>query len=87
MASGSGGRVSRQLLRKTDNVDEFPIEALQAVAQIRVALNEIEREAIARARSKGATWETIAEALGVTRQAVYQRSHRADGRKPSLDGR
>ena len=51
----------------------FPLAALEAVACIRRYLDEVERRAVETARARGATWEDIAEALGVSRQAVYQR--------------
>ena len=48
------------------------------MVHIRACLNEIEAGAVDSAREKGATWDDLARAMGVTRQAVYQkyRNHR-----------
>ena len=65
---------------------EIPLGALRATAQLREMLAEWESSAIASAREKGATWRDIADALGVTRQALQQRVSRRQGAAPS-DGR
>jgi len=49
---------------------------LRAVIETRRRLDEVERESIRLARQAGATWEEIANALGVSRQAIYQRHRR-----------
>ncbi len=60
-------------MRHVENYPEFPLSALEAVVRIRRCLDEVEDRAIETARERGATWEDIATALGVTRQAVYQK--------------
>ena len=60
----------RALLRKLENVDAFPLIALQALPELRADLDEVEAEAILRARDLGASLEDIAEALQITRQGV-----------------
>jgi hypothetical protein len=65
--------LNRALIRRIDSHDAFPITALEAVVQARRCLDEIERSAVTSARERGATWEDIAQALGVTRQAIYQK--------------
>jgi hypothetical protein len=72
--------ISRSLLRRLQSHADFPLEALGAVVQIRRELETVERDAVATAREKGATWDDIAAAIGVTRQAAYQkhRNHRGD---------
>ena len=60
----------RRLLDHTKNM-EFPLRALEAVRELRKYLATIEREALPAARERGASVHDIAEALGVTRQAVY----------------
>lgn len=70
------GRVPRPLLQRMDQFREFPLGALEGVVRLREYLETVEERAVRRARELGATWETIADALGVTRQAVYQKHHR-----------
>ncbi len=67
-----------RLLRKASNLD-LPVLALSAIVELRRALDHLETEAISSARSKGASWEDIAAALGVTRQALQQRVKHANG--------
>ena len=75
-------------IRKTEDYDKFPVAALQALAQIRHRLDEIEPKAIEKAREQGFTWEDLAEVMGVSRQAVYQkyRHHLARSRRTGRDG-
>ncbi|MFL5768134.1 MAG: STAS domain-containing protein [Actinomycetota bacterium] len=63
----------RTLIRKLDRYREFPLESLEAVAQVRKVLGEIEFRAIVEARERGATWDDIAEALSISRQSVLYR--------------
>jgi hypothetical protein len=77
---------SRALLRRLESYESFPLEALESVIHLRRALDTIETRAVEIARERGATWDDIAEAAGVTRQAMYQKhrngrrnSHSADG--------
>jgi hypothetical protein len=72
--------ISRTLLRRLENYPDFPLNALVTVVELRACLDEIERRAIGAARERGATWEDIADAIGVSRQAIYQkyRNHRDD---------
>lgn len=80
---GERGALSARVVRKALNTD-LPFAALPAIAELRADLDEVEERAIATARAHGASWSDIAEALGVTRQALQQRvSRRALGkRKP-----
>lgn len=73
MVAETPERITRNLVRKTEMHEEFPLAALEAVACVRRYLDEVERRAVTAARARGGTWEDIAEALGVSRQAVYQR--------------
>ncbi|HWM34038.1 MAG TPA: hypothetical protein VNR36_07345 [Pseudolysinimonas sp.] len=52
---------------------EDPIEALRAVARLRTELDRIETVAVRRARNADASWQLIALALGVSRQAVHKK--------------
>jgi DNA invertase Pin-like site-specific DNA recombinase len=50
-----------------------PIEALNAIAQLRKELDRVEAVAARRARNTGASWQLIALALGISRQAVHKK--------------
>lgn len=69
-------RLDLALVRRANRHREFPLDALRAVIETRRRLDEVERESIRLARQAGATWEEIANALGVSRQAIYQRHRR-----------
>jgi hypothetical protein len=65
--------LSRSMLRKAECWEEFPLVALTAQRGMRECLAELEAKAVKSARDKGAPWTDIADALGVSRQAVQQR--------------
>lgn len=69
---------AQQLMRRALN-KELPFSALPAIAELRELLVKLEAEIVVHARKKGATWDEIAEALGITRQALYQRMRKHDG--------
>jgi DNA invertase Pin-like site-specific DNA recombinase len=50
-----------------------PIEALRAIARLRRELDRVEAAAARRARNANASWQLIALALGVSRQAVHKK--------------
>jgi DNA invertase Pin-like site-specific DNA recombinase len=54
-----------------------PIEALNAIAQLRKELDRVEAVAARRARNTGASWQLIALALGISRQAVHKKYGRS----------
>jgi hypothetical protein len=68
---GCDGKLPRSVTRRLEHHGEFPLSALEAVTEARRKLDEIECEALESARQRGATLEEIAEALGVSRQAVH----------------
>ena len=53
-----------------------PAKALAAVVALRRLAEQLERAAVARAIEQGWTWAQVAEALGVTRQAVHKKHAR-----------
>jgi DNA invertase Pin-like site-specific DNA recombinase len=50
-----------------------PIQALRAIAKLHKELDRAEAVAVRRARNANASWQLIALALGVSRQAVHKR--------------
>jgi hypothetical protein len=54
-------------------VPEDPADALAAVGALRRLADRVEDTAVERALRDGWTWAQVAEALGVTRQAVHKK--------------
>jgi hypothetical protein len=50
-----------------------PAVGLRAVASLRVLLESLERLQVQSARDQGWSWQQIADALGVSRQAVHKK--------------
>ncbi|MGW4467568.1 hypothetical protein [Micromonospora sp. NBC_01796] len=54
-----------------------PATGLRAVAALRKLVEQLETLQVRNARTHGWAWQAIADALGVTRQAVHQKhAHR-----------
>jgi hypothetical protein len=68
----TGERHPGDLLRRAMSTDD-PDDALRAITSLRGELDRLERDAVACARVAGASWSTIAAALGITRQAAQKR--------------
>ena len=60
-----------------------PAVGLRAVASLRTLLETLERLQVESARAQGWSWQQIADALGVSKQAV----HKKHGARPRLRGR
>lgn len=56
-----------------DADSDDPIVALRAVAKLRTELDRREAVSVRRARNANASWQLIAIALGVSRQAVHKK--------------
>ncbi len=54
-----------------------PIDALRAIHRLHRELDRVEAIAVRRARTAGASWQLIALALEVTKQAVHKKYGRA----------
>lgn len=54
------------------------LNALRSIRSIRQQLDDNEIAAVRGARAAGASWTEIAQALGVTRQAAWDRWHELD---------
>ena len=50
-----------------------PITALNAIKRMRSELDRVEAAAVRKARNANASWQLIALALGVSRQAVHKK--------------
>jgi hypothetical protein len=53
--------------------DDDPQRALRAAGQVRRGAEQAETVQVRRARNAGLTWEQIANALGITKQAVRRK--------------
>jgi DNA invertase Pin-like site-specific DNA recombinase len=69
----------RPLIRRLEATG-LPLEALDASRQVRAYLDRVEATAMRRARDLGASPADIARALGITRQAVYNKLRALDRR-------
>jgi hypothetical protein len=63
------------LLGAADSDD--PIMALRAIAQMRREIDRVEVVAVRRARNANASWQLIALALGISKQAVHKKYGRS----------
>ena len=54
-----------------DAGSDDPIQALRAIEKLRKELDRTELLAVRRARVAGASWQLVAIALGVSKQAVH----------------
>ena len=50
-----------------------PIVALNAIAELRKELDRVEAVTVRAARNRSASWQLIALALGVSKQAVHKK--------------
>jgi DNA invertase Pin-like site-specific DNA recombinase len=57
----------------TSRQPETPAEGLAAVVELRRLADRLEASEVERALRQGWSWSRIAEALGVTRQAVHKK--------------
>ena len=65
---------------------EDPAAAIAAVIALRRLADRMERDAVDEAVALGWTWQQIAQALGVTRQAAHKRhANRLRKRGPTIE--
>ena len=74
----------RRLIRKLETPD-LPLEALESIRRLRRYLDELEAACMLKARQLGASPADIGEALGITRQAVYNKLRSLDERRVSAE--
>ncbi|MCU1552045.1 MAG: hypothetical protein JWR36_2605 [Glaciihabitans sp.] len=60
-----------------DAGSDDPIQALRAIEKLRKELDQTELLAVRRARVAGASWQLVALALGVSKQAVHKKYGRS----------
>ena len=60
-----------------DAGSDDPIQALRAIEKLRKQLDQTELLAVRRARVAGASWQFVALALGVSKQAVHKKYGRS----------
>ena len=53
--------------------DDDPLRALHAAAAVNAEMERQQAALVRRARVRGATWVQIAQALGVSKQAVHKK--------------
>lgn len=63
-----------ELAGQMDDTD--PDVGLRAVAALRRVLEQLERLQVDNARAQGWSWQDIAQALGVSKQAVHRKHRR-----------
>jgi len=67
----------RAYLDQTEDL-EHPLQALEAVRELRRHLADVERRALEEARARGASVNERAQALGMTRQGLYYKLSHID---------
>lgn len=72
-----GKRFERALQSMRDI--QNPLERLSAARRARVACEALESEAVAAARSAGATWKDIGAVYGLSKQGAQQRFRQQQG--------
>jgi predicted GNAT family N-acyltransferase len=60
-----------------DAGSDDPIVALNAIAELHRELDRVETVTVRAARNRGASWQLIALALGVSKQAVHKKYGRS----------
>jgi hypothetical protein len=65
-------RIPSSLTRRATNID-LPFSALPAIQELRKILDDLEEAAVHLARDRGASWDEVGEAVGVSRQTLQHR--------------
>lgn len=55
-----------------DALPAEPLDALRELTRSETELDELRRQHVAAARRRGATWEEIGDALGMSRQSAWE---------------
>jgi hypothetical protein len=62
-----------RLYQVLSNTSKADLDRLRACDEIHARLRTFERQLVAHARDDGATWDEIAQALEISKQAAHQR--------------
>ena len=60
-------------VRASGDWETEPLEGLREACRVTTALDKLTRESVKHARDAGHSWTQIGEALGVTKQAAWER--------------
>jgi hypothetical protein len=60
-------------IRASGDWETEPLAGLREACRVATALNKVTRESVKRARAAGHSWTEIGQALGVTKQAAWER--------------
>ena len=60
-------------VRASGDWETEPLEGLREACRVATALDKLTRESIQQARAAGHSWTQIGQALGVTKQAAWER--------------
>jgi hypothetical protein len=60
-------------VRASGNWESEPLDGLREVCGAAVALDKLTRESVQKARAAGHSWTQIGQALGVSKQAAWER--------------
>lgn len=80
----SPARSPRSLIHQLES-SQVPLKVLEAIRELRQTLDEMESTTLCDARDAGASITHIAEALGTTRQTVYNRLKQLAEEKQALE--
>ena len=72
---------------ETNMAASDPAEGLRAVMALRVLADRLEAVHVRSAREQGWSWQGVADALDVSRQAVHHKYNRREGRRPAVNDR
>ncbi len=86
MPSGYLDAVGDATRLATETSSKDPAVGLRAVASLRMLLSSLEQLQVENARAQGWSWQQIAAALGVSKQAVHEK-HGGDRRLLRRPGR
>ena len=67
------GHGAEMKLRLLGDWDDRPLDGLRAAHGAEKAIDKVLREQVGRARRAGCSWTDIGEALGVSKQAAWER--------------
>ena len=60
-------------VRAAGDWESEPLDGLREACRVSTALDKLTRESVQQAREAGHSWTQIGEALGVTKQAAWER--------------